>query len=253
MIKTWITAYDVFSARIAENSGIDTILVGDSLGMTVYGDKDTTQVTKEIMLRHFVAVKKGAPHTRIVLDFPYNSAKNLETALKTAEYFSHSGANIFKIEGDASEKNLEIFSALIQKGYQIVGHLGLQPQKFLTSDWTVKGREKSEAENIKNSVQKFLDIGITEIVLECVPEILATEIQKKYSGKADIIGIGAGRGVHAQILVFDDVVGRTDSSKFSPKFVQKFGEAEKTESQAVQDYISFVQTKKFPAEKHIFR
>ena len=237
MIHTWITAYDVFSARVAENSGIDTILVGDSLGMTVYGDEDTTQVSKEIMRRHFVAVQKGAPNTRIVLDFPFGCDKNLETALETAKYFSDVGANIFKIEGNADEKTLKIFEKLLQKGFQIVAHLGLQPQKFLKKNWKVKGKKREESEGIMNSVQKFYTLGIREIVLECIPEKLSQILCQKFP-EILFIGIGAGRNLPAQILVFDDIVGRTDSENFSPKFVKTFGKAEAQETIAVRKYIS---------------
>jgi len=251
MIQTWITAYDVFSARVAEYSKIDTILVGDSLGMTVYGDEDTTQVTKETMRRHFLAVQKGAPKTKIVLDFPFECDKNLETALQTAEYFSKVGAQIFKIEGNADEKTLEIFKTLLQKGFQIVAHLGLQPQKFLKKNWKVQGQKNEESAIILNSVQKFYTLGIREIVLECIPEKLSQMLCQKFP-EILFIGIGAGRNLPAQILVFDDIVGRTDLENFSPKFVKIFGNAEKQEITAVQKYISEVKSQKFPEQKHVF-
>jgi len=203
------------------------------------------------MRRHFVAVQKGAPDTRIVLDFPFGCDKNLETALKTAKYFSEAGASIFKIEGNADEKTLQIFEKLLQKGFQIVAHLGLQPQKFLKKNWKVKGQKEEESRDIIDSVQKFYTLGIREMVLECIPEKLSQMLSQKFP-EILFIGIGAGRNLPAQILVFDDIVGRTDFKNFSPKFVKTFGNAEEQEITAVQKYISEVKTQKFPEEKHVF-
>ncbi len=245
--KTWITAYDVFSAQVAEKCGVDTLLVGDSLGMTVYGFEDTTSVTREMMAEHFKAVKRGAPNTRIVLDFPFGCDSDALTAVETAEFFANAGAEIFKIEGGL--EMLEIFLELRSRGYEIVGHLGLTPQKIQKKHWGVQGREKSEAKEISQAVKKFAAIGIKEVVLECVPEPLATKIQSEFSG--DIIGIGAGRNCNAQVLVFDDVVGKTPEI-FAPKFLRKFGSARQNAEISVQKFLESVRKKTFPAEENIF-
>lgn len=244
MKKTWITAYDIFSARIAEKSQIDTLLVGDSLGMTVYGFESTQKVTTEIMVRHFEAVKKGAPNSRIVIDFPFGTTKNILTAVETAEIFANAGANIFKIEG--GKEMLPIFMELKSRNFEIVGHLGLTPQ---TADLRVHGREKIEEIEILETIKNFDALGIKEIVLECVPEQLGKKAQEIFSG--DIIGIGAGKDVNAQILVFDDVVGRT-MLEFKPKFLRRFGNAFEYEQNAVEEYIDAVQKEKFPSEEESY-
>ena len=244
MKKTWITAYDFFSARVAEHSGIDTILVGDSLGMTVYGMEDTKSVTVEMMTRHFEAVKKGAPNTRIVLDFPIGTTENVMVAVETAEIFANAGASIFKIEG--GKEMIPIVMELKSRGFEVVGHLGLTPQ---TSDWRVHGREEKESDEILKCIQTFEALGVTDIVLECVPEPLATKAQELFSG--DIVGIGAGRNTNAQVLVFDDAVGRTVSD-FSPKFLRRFGDAYLQEKTAVQKYVQAVQNNSFPSVEEVY-
>jgi 3-methyl-2-oxobutanoate hydroxymethyltransferase len=252
--QVWITAYDFFSSRIAEQAGVDTILVGDSLGMTVYGDEDTTKVTREIMARHFTAVQRGAPNTRIVLDFPFGCDRDVLTAVETAEYFNTIGAKYFKIEGGI--EMLEIFLELRARGYNIVAHLGLTPQKIARKNWKVQGEVPEKAEEIFLACKKFAAIGIQEIVLECVPEHLAQKIQEYFDTtfpqkKIDIIGIGAGRNLNAQVLVFDDVVGKTPEN-FSPKFIQTFGNAAEYEQKAVEKFVDAVQQKTFPGEGNVF-
>lgn len=247
--KTWVTAYDIFSARVAEKSGVDTILVGDSLGMVVYGMENTHGVTKEMMAQHFLAVQKGAPNTRIVIDFPFGCAENILNAVETAEFFSNIGAKIFKIEGGI--ENLEIFLELRSRGYEIVGHLGLTPQSI--TDWKVQGNTEVESEKIFSAVKKFSSIGIKEIILECVPQSVGKKSQEIITSKnsGDIIGIGAGRHVNAQVLVFDDVVGRSEK-KFSPKFLKRYTDSEKVSINALKNFVSEVQEKKFPAEKNVY-
>ncbi len=244
MKKTWVTAYDFFSARIAEQAKIDTILLGDSLGMTVYGHENTKKVTTEMMLRHFEAVKKGAPNSDIVIDFPFGTTENILIAIETAETFANAGGKIFKLEGGI--ELLSIFMTLQARGFEIVGHLGLTPQ---TSEWKVHGKEKKEADEILKTIKSFDAIGIKKIVLECVPSSLAKKAQEIFSG--DIIGIGAGKDVNAQVLVFDDVVGRTDE-KFQPKFLRRFGNAYEYEKNAIEQYISSVQDESFPNENEMY-
>ena len=244
MKKTWITAYDFFSGRIAEKSGIDTLLVGDSLGMTVYGFEDTKKVTIEMMVRHFEAVKKGAPHSHIVIDFPFGTTENILIARETAEIFANAGGNCFKLEG--GKELLSIFMELQSHGFEIVGHLGFTPQ---TSEMRIYGTEKKEADEILSTIKSFDAIGIKKIVLECVPSLLGKKAQEIFSG--DIIGIGAGKDVNAQILVFDDVIGRTTET-FQPKFLRRFSNAQQYEQKAIEEYISAVKNKIFPNKTEIY-
>ena len=242
--KTWITAYDFSSAAIAEHSQIDTLLVGDSLGMTVYGFENTRKVTVEMMLRHFEAVKKGAPKSDIVIDFPFGTTENILIARETAEIFANVGGNTFKLEG--GKELLPIIIELMARKFEVVGHLGLTPQ---TSEWKVHGKKKQEADEILETIKSFDALGMKRIVLECVPAHLGKKAQEIFSG--DIIGIGAGNDVNGQVLVFDDVIGRTDAT-FQPKFLRRFANAQEYEKKAVEKYISAVKNGDFPSKKEMY-
>ncbi len=253
--KVWITAYDVPSATASLEAGVDGILVGDSLGMTVYGFQSTREVTVDIMERHFEAVYKVYTsfldkhnNTKLVLDFPYGTTENIAIAIETAERFKNVGATSFKIEG--GKEKLSIMLELLSRGFEIVGHLGLTPQ---TSDLKVHAKTESEQNEILETINVFDDIGIKNIVLECVPAHFAQRAQEIFSG--NIIGIGAGGAVNAQILVFDDVVGRT-CSDFKPKFLRRFGENLKENIASIQSYKSAVQScneeNVFPSKKESY-
>ncbi|HID92396.1 TPA: 3-methyl-2-oxobutanoate hydroxymethyltransferase [Candidatus Peregrinibacteria bacterium] len=236
MKKVWITAYDVSSATVSIESGVDGILVGDSLGMTVYGFDSTREVTVEIMCRHFEAVykiyKKNNSDIQLVLDFPFGTTDNILIAVETAEKFKNIGANCFKLEG--GKEIISIILELISRGFEIVGHLGLRPQ---TSELQLHARTEAEQNELLETIKIFDDIGVKNIVLECVPADFAQRAQKIFSG--DIIGIGAGRNVNAQILVFDDVIGKTHSD-FQPKFLRRFGNIFEHSVNAVKNYKSAV-------------
>jgi len=164
-IKVWVTAYDVFSTSLAIESKVDTILVGDSLGMTVYGFPNTSFVDKEIMKRHFSAVKNHANNTPIVLDYPFGCADSLDQGKRTFEDFHSIGASVVKIEG--GKEQIPLFRWIQQNGGTVVGHLGLQPQ---ISQTRVHGKLPEEAQEIIDTIQAFQEAGVQTIVLECVPE-----------------------------------------------------------------------------------
>ncbi len=236
--KTWITAYDVPSATASLEAEVDGILVGDSLGMTVYGFDSTREVTVEIMQRHFEAVykvyKKYHSNIPLVVDFPFGTTENILIAVETAEKFANIGAKYFKLEG--GKEIVPIVLELISRGFEIVGHLGLTPQ---TSELRVQAKTEIEQNDLIETIKIFDDIGIKNIVLECVPADFAQRAQKIFSG--DIIGIGAGKDVNAQILVFDDVIGKT-TSDFQPKFLRRFGNSFEQSVNAVKEYKNAVES-----------
>ncbi len=233
--KIWITAYDVPSATASLEAGVDGILIGDSLGMTVYGFDSTKEVTVEIMARHFEAVYKTVnKKIKLILDFPFGTTENILIAVETAEKFKNIGANCFKLEG--GKKIIPIVLELISRGFEVVGHLGLTPQ---TSELKVQAKTQDEQNELLETIKIFDDIGIKNIVLECVPADFAKKAQEIFSG--DIIGIGAGKDVNIQILVFDDVVGRTNSN-FQPKFLRRFGKTFLNNVESVKNYISAVKS-----------
>ncbi len=236
--KIWITAYDVPSTHASLEAKVDGILVGDSLGMTVYGLDSTQEVTVEMMSRHFEAVyktyKKNNSNIPLVLDFPFGTTENILVAIETAEIFKNIGAQCFKIEG--GKEMIPIFLELISRGFEIVGHLGLTPQ---TSELKLHATTEQEQNELLEIIKIFDDIGIKHIVLECVPAIFAQRAQEIFSG--DIIGIGAGKNVNAQILVFDDVIGRTHAD-FQPKFLRRFGKTFEQNVNAIKKYKNAVKS-----------
>ncbi len=245
MKKVWITAYDVFSATISQKARVDAILVGDSLGMTVYGFDSTQSVTREMMRQHFVAVQKAAPDMRIILDIPFQCDTDLITFLETLEFFAEVGAKEFKLE--LCEDNVHCLLEARSRGFAMVAHLGYLPQSGESA--RVVGRNSEESNRIFSLAKKADILGVSSIVLECVPEDLAQKISE--SVQAEVIGIGAGRFVDGQVLVFDDVVGKTDSG-FTPKFLRRFGNAREHILNAVIDYSKAVRMEEFPLKTEVY-
>lgn len=242
--KVWITAYDIFSSRVSCAAGADCILVGDSLGMTVYGDDNTHSMTPEIMIRHFLAVKKESGDLPVVLDYPIGSADSFEKGKETFLYFQKFGVEMVKIEGGVEK--IELFKWILDNGGDVVGHLGMQPQ---ISEVRIHGRAKDEAQDILECINTLESIGVQNIVLECVPEELGKKAQEMFAG--NIIGIGAGRYTNAQVLVFDDVVGRTDPV-FTPRFLRRFGNSFEYDKTAVQDFVHAVKKNEFPGNAEVY-
>lgn len=245
MKKVWITAYDMVSAMIAEEAKVDAILVGDSLGMTVYGFENTTKVTKELMRQHFEVVQHFAPHTRIIVDMPFGADASLLTFLETLEYFAEAGAKEYKVE--LTEENFSCLLEARSRGYNMVAHLGYLPQSMHTPK--VVGKEEEDSAKIIRLARMADTLGVSALVLECVPEILAQTITELVS--CEVIGIGAGRYVSGQILVFDDIIGKTQSS-FTPKFLRRFGNAFEENKKSVFAFAESVQSETFPGEKEIY-
>ncbi len=242
----WCTAYDTFSAELCEKMNIDTLLVGDSLGMTVYGLKSTQEVTKELMFPHVQAVQRSIKNIPIVVDFPYQSYTNVLQAVETAEYFANAGVHHFKLEG-SDENTLSAIFELRARGFEVTGHLGLTPQTI--SSFSVQGKDILSAEKIFHDAQILTARGISFLVLECVPENLGKKIQELLP--IPVIGIGAGRYTKGQILVFDDIVGKT-KEEFQPKFLRRFGNLRNEAFEALQKYKSAVQKGDFPAQQEVY-
>lgn len=245
-MSVWLSVHDYSSAKIAVEAGINTLLVGDSLGMTVYGMKDTKSVTLEMILRHtesvIRAVPKGFP---VVADMPIGTCNTPEEALKNAKSFRAIGTSRIKIEGGKErEKQIEI---LVKNGFEVTGHLGLLPQT--AEKFSVVGKDDLSAKRILMETKLLEKLGAQNIVLECVPSSLAEEITNAI--QIPTVGIGAGAGTSAQILVFNDVVGRSDLD-FSPKFLRRFGNVFEVEKEAIQKYIEAVKNSDFPNTKESY-
>ncbi len=242
-----ITAYDNPSAKIASDAGIDIILVGDSLGMVIQGEKNTLKVEIEDMIYHTSMVSKAEPLPLIVTDMPYMSyhlsvEKSVENAIKIVKY---GGAEAVKIEG----KRIDVIKSIIDAEIPVMGHLGLTPQSVnIMGGFKVQGKLKKKAEEIYKNALELEKVGVFSIVLESIPEELAKIITQDL--KIPTIGIGAGKYCDGQILVFHDLLGFTNSKL--PKFVRKYADLYDISVNAIKNYIKDINNKKFPDNEETY-
>lgn len=245
---TMVTAYDACSARLVERAGIDMILVGDSLGMTIQGNADTNSVSLEDIIYHTKIVCKNAPNTFVVADMPFMSYEiSVPQALENAgKIFRETGARAVKIEG--GETILPQVKALINAGIPVMGHLGLTPQRSaMLGGFKAQAKTALGAQKLLEEALLLEEAGCFSLVLEAVPAKIAHVISKKLS--IPTIGIGAGNGCDGQVLVFHDMLGLSD---FKPRFVKKYAELGDLAVKAMQEYAKEVETGAFPAEEHTF-
>ncbi len=244
-----LTAYDYPSAKQAEQSGVDLILVGDSLGMVVLGYDSTVPVTMEDMIHHAKAVKRGAKDTFIVVDMPFLTYHlSIEDTLRNAgRLIQETGAQAVKLEG--AEEVIEKIAALTKAGIPVCGHLGLTPQSVgVLGGYKVQGKDAKAAIKLLEDAKKCEEAGAFAIVLECVPKQLADEVSKTVS--IPIIGIGAGVEVDGQVLVYHDILGYGVDRV--PKFVKQYYSINPFIIESIQTYVKEVKTKQFPEDKHSF-
>ncbi|WP_028950546.1 3-methyl-2-oxobutanoate hydroxymethyltransferase [Sulfurihydrogenibium subterraneum] len=245
---TMISTYDYWSAKLCEESGIDAILVGDSLGMVIQGNNSTLPVSLDEMIYHAKAVRKGAPNTFIVVDMPFMSYHtSVEEAVKNAgRVIKESGSNAVKLEGAGIV--LEITKKLVSIGIPVMGHLGLTPQFInLFGGYKVQGKTIDSRKRILEDAQALEESGAFSIVLEAVPSDLAKTITD--SLKIPTIGIGAGKDTDGQVLVFHDLIGIFEKT---PKFVKRYLEAGKLIKQALSSYNQEVKDGKFPTDEYSY-
>ncbi|XXM74196.1 3-methyl-2-oxobutanoate hydroxymethyltransferase [Lysinibacillus sphaericus] len=246
---TMLTAYDYPSAKLAEEAGIDLLLVGDSLGMVVLGYDSTIPVTVEDMIHHTKAVRRGAPGTFIVTDMPFMTyhLSREETMRTAARIVQESGANAVKVEGAGVV--IERIKAMTEAGIPVMAHLGLTPQSVgVLGGYKVQGKTAQTAQMLIEDARKCEEAGAFSIVLECIPRQLAKEVTEAVG--IPVIGIGAGSGTDGQVLVFHDLitygVGRV------PKFVKQYSNVNETINASIVHYIEDVKEGSFPEEQHSF-
>jgi len=236
-----VTCYDYTFAKLIHQTDVDCILVGDSLGMVVYGHDNTLSVSIEMMALHTRAVRRGCPDKIIISDMPFlSSRKGEQYAMDVAHQLMSAGASGIKLEGVTGQE--KVISSLIQAGIPVMGHLGLTPQYYQSlGGFRVQGRDEKSFEEIIHQALLLEDLGVFSIVLECVPKMLAKQIQEKVS--IPVIGIGAGVDVDGQVLVLHDLLGLT-LDKF--KFVRDFSNLDKSVISGVNSFVQEVNDKKFP-------
>lgn len=244
-----VTAYDYPSGKFVQESGIDIILVGDSLGMVVLGYENTLNVTLDDMIHHTKAVKRGAKDTFVVADMPYSTYHlDLDTTKKNAmKLIVETSANAVKLEG-GTKSRIDAIKAIIDCEIPVVAHLGLTPQsinKF--GGYSVQGKSNKSFDEILKQAVEIEKAGAFMLVLEGIPEKLGKEITQTL--KIPTIGIGAGRYTDGQVLVYHDILGMSD---FYPKFVKKYENLSQKTVQAVTSFIDDVKNKKFPLEQNVY-
>jgi len=246
---TMITAYSCPQAMVAEEAGIDSILVGDSLGMVELGYSDTIPVTMEDMLIHLKAVVRGAPSTHIMVDMPFMSYHvSVEQAITNAGILYQSGrADSVKLEG--GQDKAAVINAIYRAGMPVCGHIGLTPQTAaLLGGFKVQGKTLDAAKKLIDDALAVQDAGAFMIVLEAIPMNLAALITEKLS--IPTIGIGGGVSCDGQVLVFHDMMGLY--RKFTPKFVKVYADLHDVMKKAVEDYADDVRSGRFPDDEHSF-
>lgn len=231
-----LTAYDCLMAAILQECEVDVILVGDSLGMVVLGEKNTRGVTIDDIARHVKAVSNGAPESLVVADLPYESCVSVE---KVIEDVKKCGCDCVKVEGKP-----EMVRALVEEGFDVMGHTGLKPQE--DRGFRVQGRENSE--EILEEAKAIEDAGAFCLILECVPADLAGKITEELS--IPTIGIGAGVDCDGQILVLPDMLGLNPG--FEPKFLKKYVDAHSVAKNAVLEYKKDVIEGGFPSSEESY-
>jgi len=245
-----LTAYDFPTAKIVDQTGIDIILVGDSLGMVVLGHEDTIPVTMNDMIHHTKAVTRGVRRALVVGDMPYMSFQvSKEEAVKNASRFvKEAGARAVKIEG-ATDYRLETIQALKEADIPVMGHVGLTPQSInQIGSFKVRGKNKEQAQKIIDESLKLERAGVFSVILECIPLELAEVITQKL--KIPTIGIGAGPFCDGQILVFHDLLGY--SNGYLPKYVKKYVDVNKILIDGISQYVNEVKRNRFPLDEHSY-
>jgi 3-methyl-2-oxobutanoate hydroxymethyltransferase len=242
-----LTAYDHPTAQILDEAGIPVLLVGDSLGQVVLGYDSTIPVTVDEMLHHCRAVARGARNSLIVGDMPFMSYQaSVEDGLRNAgRFLKEGGAHSVKIEGP----QMELASALSDRGIPVMGHLGLTPQSVhLFGGYKVQGRSEEQADRIRMWAKELEEAGAFALVLECVPSTLAEQITASLS--IPTIGIGAGPGCDAQVLVVHDLVGLTDGP--APKFVKRYADVRSQIADAARAFSADVVAGTYPDDEHSY-
>jgi 3-methyl-2-oxobutanoate hydroxymethyltransferase len=246
---TMLTAYDATFAQLLDESQIDLLLVGDSLGMVVQGHETTLPVTLEDIIYHCRAVARGTQRAHIVGDMPFMSYQSSvhEAMANAGRLIKEGGAHSVKLEGGA--QHAELVGQLVSAGIPVMGHIGLTPQSVHTmGGFRVQGRKEGEAEQLLQDALTLQAAGAYSIVLEGIPSVIA----KTISESLDIptIGIGAGPDCDGQVLVIYDLLGMNDS--FKPRFVRRYEHLATRIRTAVDAYAADVKNGAFPSEQESF-
>ena len=247
---TMLTAYDYSTAKLVDECGVNTILVGDSLGMVMLGYEDTISVTMEDMIHHTAAVTRGAKNALVVGDMPFMSYQTsvYDAVVNAGRLMKEGRCQAVKLEGGASV--CPQIKAITEAFIPVVAHIGLTPQSVNAfGGFKVQGKSEADARRLIEEAKAVEAAGAFAIVLECIPAKLAKLITESVS--IPTIGIGAGADCDGQVLVYQDMLALF--SDFKPKFVKHFANAGEVMKQGFTDYIKEVKEGTFPAAEHTFK
>jgi 3-methyl-2-oxobutanoate hydroxymethyltransferase len=244
-----LTAYDAPSAALLDSAGVDVLLVGDSVEMTVYGEANTLSATMDSMIRHSRAVSRAVKRALVVGDMPFlsyqtDTARAVENA---GRFLAEGGCAAVKLEGGT--RSLPAIEAILAADIPVMGHIGLTPQSYhKLGGFKVQGREPATAREIREDAKALAEAGCFAIVLECVPAALAAEITREVP--VPTIGIGAGASCDGQVLVFHDVMGLTRDLR--PRFVRRYADLSTTIEEAAKAFTRDVRDGSFPSVEESF-
>jgi len=243
----WVVLYDWTTARLADQAGVDMILIGDSLGMTILGYPSTLPVTMDDMLRHAGAVVRGVKYAFIVGDMPFMSYQaSEEDAIRNAGRLMSVGCDAVKLEGGA--EMAERVRAIVDAGIPVIGHLGLTPQKAsMLGGFTVQGRDAESAKRIIDDAKALEEAGAIGVLLENVPAEVAKEVTEETSFLT--FSIGGGVETHGQLLLSHDILGLTLGVR--PKFAKQYADLKEQILDAFKRYCEDVREKKYPSEEYV--
>lgn len=246
---TMLTAYDYSTAKLIDESGVNSILVGDSLGNVILGYEDTISVTMEDMIHHSAAVARGAKNALVVCDMPFMSYQTsvYDAVVNAGRLMKEGRAGAVKLEG-----GVEVcpqIKAIVDAGIPVCAHLGLTPQSINAfGGFKVQGKTEAAAKKLLEDAKAVEEAGAFAVVLECVPAALAELVTKKIH--IPTIGIGAGNVCDGQVLVYQDMLGMF--SDFTPKFVKRFADIGSVMKEAFKTYDAEVKAGDFPSKEHTY-
>jgi len=247
---SWLTCYDYPTAYLQDQAGMDMILVGDSLGMTMLGYESTLPVTMDDMIRHSQAVRRGAPNVFVVGDMPYMSYQpSVETAIRNAgRFMAEAGCDAIKLEGGA--EMADRIAGIVAAGIPAIGHLGLTPQSVSAlGGYKVQGKGAAQAKKIVDNAKALEQAGAFMILLEMVPDRVCKLITER-AENCLIMSLGSGPHAHGQLLIYHDMFGLYP--RFKPRMAKVFGNAGEVILNGLKQYVSEVSDKIFPAQEHWF-
>ncbi len=246
---TWVTSYDFPTAQFAEAAGMDMILVGDSLGMCVYGYESTVPVTMDQCIVHCEAVRRGAPNTFVVGDMPLGSyqASDEDAVRNAIRFVKEAGVDAIKLEG--GKRVISRIKAILDAGVVVIGHIGLTPQSSgQIGGHKAQGRTVESAKLVIEDALAIEEAGAQMLLIEAVPPEVSGFIAKKLS--IPVLSIGAGPDCDGQLLIVSDLIGQFTA--FTPKFVKQYANVAEVVTNALREYIRDVRSGVFPSDEHCY-